>query len=180
MTDAQGSVTQYRYDRSGRLLAEQRPAETMQLTYLPGGNRASSTGKDLSVQYQYDQGDRLVRAGQASFQYDANGNLIERHGRQGVTRYQYDAVNRMVKVVKPDGSEVSFGYAPTGACLAAGYLRHHLVCDRRDQPARRAGWPTAGQGGLRSWPGDRLPPGNVAGRPGGIQPLAGRGDAGSG
>jgi RHS repeat-associated protein len=112
--DAQGRVRQYRHDAGGRLAEEQGPGGTLGYSYLPGGNRSVRQGQGASTQHQYDAADRLLRAGEETFAYDANGNLVERRGPSGLTRYQYDAENRLVAVTKPDGVEVSFGYAPTG------------------------------------------------------------------
>ena len=112
--DAQGRATEYRYDGAGRLLEEQGPAGAIRYAYLPGGNRGQLVTAGRTVPYQYDLADRLTRAGEDTFLHDANGNLIERRGAQGVTRYQYDSEDRLVRVVKPDGAEVTFGYAPTG------------------------------------------------------------------
>ena len=56
----------------------------------------------------------MLEAGAETFVHDANGNMVERKGPKGVTRYTYDAEDRLVKVVLPNGAEVSYGYAPTG------------------------------------------------------------------
>ncbi len=112
--DAQGRATGYRYDGAGRLVEEQEPAGVIRYAYLPGGNRGQLVTAGRTVPYQYELADRLTRAGEDTFLHDANGNLIERRGKQGITRYQYDGENRLVRVVKPDGAEVTFGYAPTG------------------------------------------------------------------
>ena len=112
--DAQGRATEYRYDGAGRLLEEQGPAGAIRYAYLPGGNRGQLVTAGRTVPYQYDLADRLTRAGEDTFLHDANGNLVERRGPKGLTRYQYDGENRLVGVTKPDGAEVTFGYAPTG------------------------------------------------------------------
>ena len=108
-------VVRYAYDAAGQLIEEAADASTgVRYRYLPGGNRAERvTGSDI-MQYRYDQGNQLLAAGAESFAYDANGNLVERRGPEGVTRYAYDAENRLVKALRPDDAEVSFGYAPTG------------------------------------------------------------------
>lgn len=109
-----GRSTEYRYDPDGQLIEERTPRTTRSYAYLPGGNRASLETKAGTVDYRYDQADRLLQAGDETFQYDANGNLIERSGANGATRYSYDAEDRLVKVNLPDGGEVTYGYAPTG------------------------------------------------------------------
>jgi RHS repeat-associated protein len=110
-----GRVTRYRYDPVGQLLEETATGdEVMRYSYQPGGNRARREVAGRSVQYRFDAADRLLQAGSDAFAYDVNGNLVERRGPVGVTRYQYDSENRLIKVTRPDGAEVSYGYAPTG------------------------------------------------------------------
>jgi RHS repeat-associated protein len=111
---ADGRVTEYTYDPSGQLIKEQDDKGATTYTYLPGGSRRTLEGKGKKVQYQHNQADQLTRAGDETFAYDANGNLVERRGPAGATRYEYDADDRLVKVVLPDKEAVTFGYAPTG------------------------------------------------------------------
>lgn len=113
--DTQKGKTRYGYDESGQLTREE-PSQgpTTQYSYLPGGNRDKRITGSKQTEYEYDQGDNLLSAGQESFKTDANGNLIERKGPRGTTHYTYDSENRLVKVDLPDEKQVAFGYAPTG------------------------------------------------------------------
>lgn len=113
--DTQKGKTRYGYDESGQLTREE-PSQgpTIQYSYLPGGNRDKRITGSKQTEYEYDQGDNLLSAGQESFKTDANGNLIERKSPRGTTRYTYDSENRLVQVDLPDGKQVAFGYAPTG------------------------------------------------------------------
>ena len=113
--DGQNRTTRYQYDPAGQLVEEHTGAgKTVRYSYLPGGNRGNRDSDGKTVQYRYDQVDRLLAVGEETLTYDANGNLVERRGPSGTTRYAYDPEDRLVKVVKTDGSEISFGYAPTG------------------------------------------------------------------
>jgi len=109
-----GQTFQYRYDANDQLLEEVGPSGMTRYSYLPGGNRRQIESKGKVQQCQYNQGDQLIRAGEASFKYDSNGNMMERSAAHGITKYIYDAGNQLIKVVLPDKSEISFGYAPTG------------------------------------------------------------------
>ncbi len=111
--DATGRTVEYRFDPAGQLVEERSADSTVRYEYLPGGNRGRRTGAD-DVRYRYDPTDRLVAAGDDSFVYDANGNLTQRRTPRGTIHYTYDAQNRLVKVLRADGSEISYGYAPTG------------------------------------------------------------------
>ena len=111
----QGQTTSYAYDPSGQLASvEAGDSKPIKYTYGPGGNRATREQNGETVRYTYDQDDRLI-SGTETYAHDANGNLVEgRKGPKGTTHYVYDATNQLIKVVLPDGTEVSYGYAPTG------------------------------------------------------------------
>jgi len=114
-SDERGRQTRYAYDAAGQLVEESAsPGASVRYVYGPGGNRTERITDAGRVGYRYDKGDQLVESDQERFAYDANGNLTERRGPGGHTRYQYDAGDRLVKVIRPDGTEVSFGYGPTG------------------------------------------------------------------
>ena len=110
-----GQTTEYLYDPNEQLIEETGLSGTIRYSYLPGGNRKQIESKGKIKQYQYNQADHLVKAGEETFKYDANGNVVERTGSLGTTRYFYNSENQLLRVVLPDNNEVSFGYAPTGA-----------------------------------------------------------------
>jgi len=114
VADIHGRTTQYQYDNTYQIKEERSPTGTIRYTYLPSGNRGVVDRDGRSVQYAYNRADQLLKTNEETFQYDANGNLVERKGPKGITQYQYDMENRLIRVTKPDGKEVSFGYAPTG------------------------------------------------------------------
>src|SRR5262249_3768887 len=94
-----GSPLRYQYDASGQLTAELSSDGETRRSYVPGGNVAEIVRGGASLGYEYDSGDRLIRAGNDQFSYDAAGNLSR--GREGA-RYEYDVDNRLVKVTKSD------------------------------------------------------------------------------
>jgi len=114
ITEGGDKSTIYAYDPAGQLIQEKGPAGKAHYQYSAGGNRKTVVRGDQSATYQYEQGDRLVQAGDDRLSYDADGNLIERVGPAGTTRYQYNAENRLIRVIGADGKEVSFGYGPMG------------------------------------------------------------------
>ena len=56
----------------------------------------------------------MVEGGGELITYDRRGNMLERRGPAGPTRYSWDTESRLVRVEKPDGSQVKYGYSPTG------------------------------------------------------------------
>jgi RHS repeat-associated protein len=114
VTDNAGKTSRYRYDASGQLLSEEGPKGKTSIAYFPGGNRKQVVKGNKTVLYRYDKVGKLVKAGSESFLYDARGNVVERKGPGGVTRYAFDAENRLVRVARPGGEDVTFGYSGTG------------------------------------------------------------------
>ena len=114
-TDAEGRSVRHRYDPAGQLLEEViGDKEAVKYSYLAGGNRGALEQNGKASTYRYNEADQLLAAGDETFTHDPNGNLVERKGTKGTTRYDWDSENRLVKVVLPDGKEVTYGYAPTG------------------------------------------------------------------
>ena len=95
-----GGVWNYTYDAANRLLSEQftansNPDEVLDsraYTYDLAGNRLTTTINGTSVQTEYDELNRIVRAGDVDFTYDANGNLLS----DGVRAYTWTADNRIL------------------------------------------------------------------------------------
>jgi RHS repeat-associated protein len=115
VVDAEGRTVHYVYDPSGQITEEKRSdGSVVKYSYQAGGNRAAREADGESTVYEYDEADRLLKAGDETFAYDENGNLIERKGPEGVTRYEYDAEDRLVQVTLPDGGSLRYGYSPTG------------------------------------------------------------------
>ena len=114
VVDSVSKATRYSYDAAGQLADEASSDRKTSYSYLPGGNRGKLESRDRVVKYTYNKADQLLKAGKERFKYDAIGNLVERQGKSGTTSYFYDARNQLVKIATPDGTEVEFGYAPTG------------------------------------------------------------------
>ncbi len=116
VSSGDASTKAYRYDASGQLVSEiSGVGEEIRYAYLPGGDRGMISRENNSERYRYDNSGLLSAAGDAQFEYDANGNLIERRSRQGTTRYRYDVQDQLVNVELPSGENVSYGYAANGS-----------------------------------------------------------------
>jgi RHS repeat-associated protein len=110
-----GQATEYRYDAAGQLIEESSPSGTIQYTYGPGGNRVRREAGGKAVAYRQNAADQVLEAGDETFEYDRRGNMVERRGPSGTTHYFWDGENRLVRVLKPDGSEVQYGYTAAGS-----------------------------------------------------------------
>jgi RHS repeat-associated protein len=119
IAEADGHVRAYTYDSLYRLTGERVTLEGLAqyekvFGYDPVGNRLTqtTTGQGAAVvSYAYDHRDRLLTENAATYGYDANGNLITKSGE---ATYTWDFENRLVRVVKADGSVIEHQYDPDG------------------------------------------------------------------
>ncbi|MCR5228151.1 MAG: DUF6531 domain-containing protein [Eubacterium sp.] len=130
--DTQGNITEYQYDKMGRLLQITDPSGNItSQTYDKMGNITSVTDAMGGVtEYSYDQSSRLVseknpigstktytydeygniesvtnsRGQKTTFCYDANGRLIKKVDEVGTVLYEYDANGNLTKVSDEAGS----------------------------------------------------------------------------
>jgi len=99
-----GSITtDYQYDKLNRLSKVAYPANVaIDYKYDPMGNRTSmvinAEKNNDTVNYTYDDCDRLIKAGYANYSYDANGSLIEKsNANMTIAKYSYDPANRLIR-----------------------------------------------------------------------------------
>lgn len=97
----------FAYDALARLVSANRwvagqPGERFSYTYDPVGNRVSASHSNERIDYQYDAANRLLRAGNTTFSYDANGSRIS-EARLGAehTTFSYDGANRLTRIAGP-------------------------------------------------------------------------------
>jgi RHS repeat-associated protein len=134
-TSTGSELTSYTYDALGRLTSVTYPGgKTVSYTYDRLGNRLSMTtvqgGNTTVVNYEYDKDNRLLKAGDEVFQYDANGNMLRRSSPAGTTTYTYDARNLLTRV-ETEGRVVTFEYDGDGNRIAKDNngLRTNFVND---------------------------------------------------
>ena len=115
--ESDGTIRQYGYDSIDRLTSE---TVTGSLSYSNAfgydsvGNRLTqtSTGNHPgTVDYTYDNRDRLTLEGTTAYTYDANGNLT---AKTGEATYTWDFENRLTRVALSDGSMVDHAYDVDG------------------------------------------------------------------
>ena len=101
VTESDSSAEVYAYDAKGRLAAETRTGTNpLNIThsYDAVGNRLQTVNGGASTTFTYDSDDRVLGDGNATYGWDANGNLVSRTQGAAVTQYGYDAENRLVSI----------------------------------------------------------------------------------
>ncbi|SAK89693.1 ImpA family type VI secretion-associated protein [Caballeronia catudaia] len=105
-------TTRYAYDHRDQVVSVMRGDETIErYAYDANGNIVFSSRHGAA---HVGPGDRLLQFGAALFQYDDDGNLIERRDDTGVTRFDYDAEYRLTRLSLPDGSVIDYAYDAIG------------------------------------------------------------------
>jgi RHS repeat-associated protein len=107
----EGVTTTYAfaYDSIGRLVEVTRDGSPVEsYTYDPNGNRLSFTGPGGTLVGSYDDQDRLLSYGDATYTYTANGELTSRTTLAGTTTYDYDVLGNLRGVLLPDGTAIEY------------------------------------------------------------------------
>ncbi len=98
--------TDYEYDASGQLTKVTLPGgRTIRYQYDAAGNRTSVLDSLLgTTTYQSNERNQITVAGQASYLYDADGNLTRVTDDTGTTSYGWNVKGQLVSVVGPTGT----------------------------------------------------------------------------
>ncbi|WP_052316623.1 RHS repeat domain-containing protein [Thioalkalivibrio nitratireducens] len=103
--DGEEERTTYDYDSAGRLVAIVRNGFPVTYGYDANGNRTQVNGAPIAV---YDEQDRMISYGGASYEYTANGELATRTEGIAVTHYSYDELGNLLGVELPDGLRINY------------------------------------------------------------------------
>ena len=111
-TETVGGVTDsfvYSYDVAGRLtdVAQNGPI-IASYTYDSNGNRLSITRPGGTINGSYDDQDRLLQYGAATYAYTANGELQSKTVGGQTTTYEYDALGNLMAVTLPSGTQIIY------------------------------------------------------------------------
>jgi RHS repeat-associated protein len=99
-----GVTTNYGYDANSQLTSETRPGYSAAYTYDGNGNRLTKTLNGVVENYTYDTGDKMLTAGNKSYQYDAAGRTIRVTSPSGITNLAYDEESRLTSVTGAGGN----------------------------------------------------------------------------
>ncbi len=80
--------------------------------YDSNGNRLSRTKNGSTDTAIYDAQDRLLTYGNATYTYNANGELMTKTDASGTTRYGYDVLGNLRTVNLPDGRAIEYVIDP--------------------------------------------------------------------
>lgn len=112
LTETVGGATTakgYIYDLAGRVTeVRENGALTAVYEYDANGNRLRVTrlaGVEIGT---YDEQDRLLTFGTASYTYTRNGELTTKTVGSDITRYEYDAFGNLRRVTQPDGTLIEY------------------------------------------------------------------------
>ncbi|MGC4116149.1 MAG: PKD domain-containing protein [Myxococcales bacterium] len=116
--EADGTFREFTYDDLYRLTGET-ATKAGAVQYAGGfaydavGNRLSQTKNGVLTSSSYDERDRLLSEGSATYGWDDEGNLGTKTGADGAT-YEWDFDHRLKKVTKADRTVVEHTYDADG------------------------------------------------------------------
>jgi len=104
----------YTYDKLNRVVkAEYSDGFFESFSYDGSGNRLSKTTPQGVIIYEYDEENRLRKAGDITYAYDLAGNLIEKSSPEHKSTYKYDFNNRPI-FYSNESNQVVFEYDGDG------------------------------------------------------------------
>ncbi len=109
----------YDYDKTNQLTSVNYPElPDEQFTYDKVGNRIEHLLEQASTAAEYNSNNELEISGDATFEYDDNGNMVQKVEGSTTTVYVYDVDNRLVQVTDNNGLNVTYYYDPFGRRLS--------------------------------------------------------------
>lgn len=85
-----------------------------QYQYDSLNNRIAYNGENWTV----NSLNQLVKAADAEYDYDANGNMTNKKCGESIIHYEYDALNRLIRVTKGNEKAIQYIYDPFNRRLA--------------------------------------------------------------
>ncbi|QWX84242.1 RHS repeat protein [Cellulophaga sp. HaHaR_3_176] len=108
-----GKKVDYSYDQEGSLLSASYKGGAETIYKMPDavGNLFKTKGRKDRT---YSKGGKLIKDDNASYNYDAEGNLLLKQTQKGDETYSYFGNGMLQHIVRADGKEVSFEYDALG------------------------------------------------------------------
>jgi RHS repeat-associated protein len=121
----------YQYDEQYRLTGATNPvASNESYTYDAVGNRLTSS--DMQGSWSYNTNNELLGYGNVSYDYDKNGNVIQKTDKASTTALTYDVNNRLIQIRNPQSAIYNYYYDPFGKRLGKevnGVRTHYFYSD---------------------------------------------------
>ncbi len=118
--DARQGTTTFTHDALGNLAGAQYGDGTFDFR-MPDAVGNLFRTRDRSDR-KYGPAGQLLEAGGTRYEYDAEGNLIQKRGPDGKTwHYTWNASGMLVEVIRPDRAEVTFTYDALGRRISKTY-----------------------------------------------------------
>jgi RHS repeat-associated protein len=117
-----------KYDKLNRLLSVEYEGGYERFTYDGLGNRLSKETPEGIVRYEYDQSNRLTKAGDTQFFYDRCGNLIKKVSPKSTAEFTYDTHDNLIQF-RDSKHTVQYGYDGAGRRISKtvdGITTHYI------------------------------------------------------
>jgi len=103
------TIYDYRYDVAERLVEVKQDGVMIEAYgYDDNGNRLTAETASGSVIANYDDQDRLIQYGNASYTYTDNGELRHKNENGQLTEYYYDVLGNLRSVQLPNGKKIEY------------------------------------------------------------------------
>ena len=127
----------YGYDAVGQLISavfdstnEDIPDQNLVYVYDAAGNRIQSVENGVTTNYVTNNLNQYEQVGDATYEYDDDGNLIRKTDSTGITTYNYNTDNRLARITTPDNIVTEYEYDVFGnrtATVRGGERTEYLI-----------------------------------------------------
>ena len=112
----------YTYDKTYQLLKTLYPDnKSEEFTYDPAGNRMTQqtviSNEVRNLSYTHNDNNEILSAGNVTFEFDSNGNMVKKVDGANTFEYVYNLENRLSEVKLNGHTLATYGYDPFGRRL---------------------------------------------------------------
>ena len=140
-------VWTYDYDATGQLThaifsssTPNIPDQDLVYEYDTAGNRIRTIRNGVETVYTSNALNQVTSAGETTYQYDPDGNLVRSTGPDGVTTYVYDVENRLIRVTTPERRFGSTSTTRLGIVLRQSWTERRIDVPRGSEWLGQCDW----------------------------------------